>query len=91
MSFKVKLTDEEYKQYVKDMSELGSEYKDKIKTLPIENQYDVYFLDGTKVSYDSTLISALKKGIEIARSEEDKKKIQAELSYITKQILNKNI
>ena len=90
MSFKVKLTDEEYKQYIKDMNDLGlgDKYKNKIKDLPNKNQY-VYFLDGTKVSYDPTLIQALEKGVRLATNEETKEKIRDEINYIKKQIRDK--
>ena len=90
MSFKVKLTDEEYKQYIKDMNDLGlgDKYKNKIKDSPNKNQY-VYFLDGTKVSYDSTLLPALKKALQLATNKEDKGKINDEINYIKKQIINK--
>lgn len=90
MSFKVKLTDEEYKQYIKDMNDLGlgDNYKNKIKDLPTKNQY-VYFLDGTKVSYDPTLLQALEKGVRLATNEETKEQIRDEINYIKKQIINK--
>ena len=90
MSFKVKLTDEEYKQYIKDMNDmsLGDKHKDKIKDLSTKNQY-VYFLDGTKVSYDPTLLSALEKGVRLSTNEETKEQIRDEINYIKKQIINK--
>ena len=90
MSFKVKLTDEEYKQYIKDMNDLGlvDNYKNKIKDLPTKKQY-VYFLDGTKVSYDPTLLQALEKGVRLATNEETKEQIRDEINYIKKQIINK--
>ena len=89
MSFKVKLTDEEYKQYIKDMNDmgLGDKHKDKTKDLSPKNQY-VYFLDGTKVSYDPTLLPALEKGVHLAKSKETKEKIRDEINYIKKQIIN---
>lgn len=90
MSFKVKLTDEEYKQYIKDMNDMGLEdkHKDKTKDLSTKNQY-VYFLDGTKVSYDSTLLPALEKAFRLTTDKEAKKKIRDEINYIKKQIINK--
>lgn len=87
MSFKVKLTDEEYRQYIKDMSVLGGRYKDEVRDLPTKNQY-VYFLDGTKVSYDSTLIPALEKAVLLSNNKENKEKIKNEINYIKKQITN---
>ena len=90
MSFKVKLTDDEYKQYIKDMNDmgLGDKHKDKTKDLSTKNQY-VYFLDGTKVSYDPTLLQALEKGVRLATNEETKEKIRDEINYIKRQIVNK--
>ena len=90
MSFKVKLTDDEYKQYIKDMNDmgLGDKHKDKTKDLSTKTQY-VYFLDGTKVSYDPTLIQALEKGVRLATNEEAKEKIRDEINYIKKQIIKK--
>ena len=90
MSFKVKLTDEEYKQYIKDMNDMGLEdkHRDKTKDLSTKNQY-VYFLDGTKVSYDPTLLQAFEKGVRLATNEETKEKIRDEINYIKKQIINK--
>lgn len=90
MSFKVKLTDEEYKQYIKDMEDLNSEsnYKDKNKKPHVKNQY-VYFLDGTKVSYDPTLIQALEKGVHLAKSKETKERIRDEINHIKTQIIKK--
>ena len=90
MSFKVKLTDEEYKQYIKDMNDmgLGDKHKDKIKDLSTKNQY-VYFLDGTKVSYDPTLLQALEKGVRLAKSKETKEKIRDEIDNIKTQIIKK--
>lgn len=90
MSFKVKLTDEEYRQYIKDMNDMGLEdkHKDKPKDLSTKNQY-VYFLDGTKVSYDPTLLQALEKGVRLATNEETKEKIRDEINYIKKQIRDK--
>ena len=89
MSFKVKLTDEEYKQYIKDMNDMGlrDKYKDKTKDLSTKNQC-VYFLDGTKVYYDSTLLPALEKGVRLATNEETKEKIRNEINYIKQQIIN---
>ena len=91
MSFKVKLTDEEYKQYIKDMNDMDLEdkHKNKTKDLSTKNQY-VYFLDGTKVSYDPTLLPALEKGVRLATNEETKEKIRDEINYIKKQIINKH-
>ena len=40
----------------------------KNKKSPVKDQY-VYFLDGTKVSYDSTLLLALKKALQLATNE----------------------
>ena len=90
MSFKVKLTDEEYRQYIKDMNDMGLEdkHKDETKDLSTKNQY-VYFLDGTKVSYDPTLLQALEKGVHLATNEETREKIRDEINYIKKQIRDK--
>lgn len=61
----------------------------KNKKLPVKNQY-VYFLDGTKVSYDPTLLQALEKGVRLATNEETKAQIRDEINYIKKQIINKH-
>lgn len=60
----------------------------KNKKSPVEDQY-VYFLDGTKVSYDPTLIQALEKGVRLATKEETKEEIRDEINYIKKQIRDK--
>lgn len=70
----------------KEIQSIDTQLKN--KTSPVKDQY-VYFLDGTKVSYDPTLLPALEKGVRLATNEETKEKIRGEINYIKKQIRDK--
>ena len=57
----------------KEIQSIDTQLKN--KTSPVKDQY-VYFLNETKISYDPTLLPALKKALRLATNEKAKEKIR---------------
>lgn len=81
----IKLSPEQYKQYVDDMKAMGRN-PDKTDHKEIKFKRPIRFLDGTVTEYSPQLIPALEKGIERAKDQKTKNEIQAEIDYIKTQV-----